>query len=117
MVFLEVEMQGSSLIPPDQLMWAVILRLMSISTTKRAPNEHEFFVVVTSLSKISEGRIRKLTSDVLFPVALKAAMPTTIPTVTMMNPRHCLCVMSNKALMDISNRVDPPHPWIGALTP
>ena len=29
MVFLKVEMQGSILIPPDQLVWAVILRLMA----------------------------------------------------------------------------------------
>ena len=29
MVFLEVKMQGSILIPPDQLVWAVILRLMA----------------------------------------------------------------------------------------
>ena len=82
-------MQGSSLIPPDQLMWAVILRLMSISTTKKASNEHGFFVAVTSLSKIGEGRIRYLTGDVLFPVVFKAAIPTTIPTVTMTNPGHC----------------------------
>ena len=81
MVFLEVEMQGSILIPPDQLVWAIILRLMSISTTRNSSNEHGLFVVVTSLSKIGEGRTRDLTGDILFPVAFKAA----IPTVTMNN--------------------------------
>jgi len=34
MVFLEVEMQMSILIPLDQLVWAVILRLMADFATK-----------------------------------------------------------------------------------
>ena len=89
MVFLEVEMQGSILIPPDQLMWVVILRLMSISTTEKASNEHGIFIAITSLSKIGEGRIRDLTGNVLFPMAFKATIPTTIPTMTMTNPGHC----------------------------
>ena len=98
MVFLEVEMQGSIVIPPDQLVWTVILRLMSISTTRKSSNEHGLFVVVTPLSKIDEGRIRDLTGDVLFPMAFKG----TIPTVTMTNPGHYWCVISNKDLTDIS---------------
>jgi len=57
---------------------------MSISTTRKSSNEHGFFVAVTSLSKIGEGRIRDLTGDVLFLVAFKGA----IPTVTMKNPGH-----------------------------
>jgi len=49
MVFLKVEMRGNPLIPPDQLAWAIILRLMNISTTRKSPNEHGFFIAVTSL--------------------------------------------------------------------
>ena len=60
----------------------------------------------SSLIKICKGRIRDLTGDILFPVASKdtipTAIPTTIPTVTMINPGQCWCVMSNKALTDIS---------------
>ena len=89
MVFLEVEMQRNILIPPDQLVWTVIHRLMSISTTRKSSNEHEFFVNVTSRGKIGEGRIRDLTGDILFPVASKDTIPTTIPTVTMINPEQC----------------------------
>ena len=111
MVFLEVEMQGNSRIPPDQRAWAVILRLMSISATRKASNEHWFFIAVTSLIKIGEGRIRDLTDDVLFLVAFKATIPTTILTVTMTNPGHCLCVMSNKALTGINSYADPSRPW------
>ena len=65
-------------------------------------NEHGFFVDVTSGGKIGEGRIRDLTGDILFPVAFKDTIPTTIPTVTMINSGQCWCVMSNKALTDIS---------------
>ena len=43
----------------------------------------------SSLIKIGKGRIWDLAGDVLFPVAFKATIPTTIPTVTMTNPRHC----------------------------
>ena len=85
-MFLEVEMQRSILIPPDQLVWAVILRLMSISTTRKSSNEHGLFIAVTPLSKIGEGIIRDLTGDVLFPVTCKGTIPPTIPTVTMTNP-------------------------------
>ena len=80
--------------------------------TRKSSNEHGLFIAVTPLSKISEGRIGDLTGDVLFPVAFKGA----ILTVTMKNPGHYWCVMSNKALMGTSNRVDPPRPWIGVLT-
>ena len=93
MVFLEVKMQKNILIPSDQLVWAVILRLMSISTTRKLFNEHEFFVDVTSGDKIGEGRIKDLTGDILFPVAFKDtipnSIPTTIPTMTMINPGQC----------------------------
>ena len=102
MVFLEVEMQRNILIPPDQLVWAVIFRLMSISTTRKSSNEHGFFVDVTSGGKTGEGRVRDLIGDVLFPITCKGTIPTTIPTVTMTNLGHCWCVMSNKALADIS---------------
>ena len=109
-------MQKNILIPPDQLAWVVILHLTSISTTRKSSNEHEFFIAVTSLGKIGEEKIRDLIGDVLFPMAFKAAIPTTISTVTMKNPGHCWCVMSNKALTGTSNRADPPRPWTGALT-
>jgi len=35
MVFLELKMQRSILIPPDQLVWAVIVRLMADFATKK----------------------------------------------------------------------------------
>jgi len=47
---------------------------MGSSAIRKSSNEHEFFVPVTSLNKIGEGRIRDLTGDVLFPVTFKCAM-------------------------------------------
>ena len=109
MVFLEVEMQGSILIHLtnwyENLHKAVILRWMGSSTTRKSSNEHGFFVIVTSFGKIGEGRIRDLTGDVFFSVTFKG----TMSTVTMKNPWHYWCVMTNKALMCISNCADPPH--------
>jgi len=71
MAILEVEMQRVILIPPDQLdtkglppHTAVILHLMDYFATTKSSNEHEFFITVTSLNKIGEGRIRDLTGDV-----------------------------------------------------
>ena len=49
-------------------------------------DHNQFFVDVTSGDKIGEGRIRDLTGDVLFLVTCKRTIPTTIPTVTMINP-------------------------------
>ena len=79
---------------------------MSIFTTRKSSNEYGFFVAVTSLSKIDEGWIRGLTGDVLFPVAFKAS----ISTVTMKNPGHYWCVMSNKALTGTINRAKSSSP-------
>ena len=39
--------------------------------TRKSSNEHGFFVVVTSMNKIGEGRIRDLTGDIPFLLAFK----------------------------------------------
>jgi len=49
----------------------VILHLVKDFATRKSFNEHGFFVVVTSLNKIGEGRIRDLTGDVHFPMTFK----------------------------------------------
>jgi len=64
MALLEVEMQRVALIPSNQLDTkglplhkAVILCLMDNFATRKSSNEHGFFVTVTSLKKIGEGKI------------------------------------------------------------
>jgi len=54
--------------PPHK---AVILRLMKDFAIRKSSNEHRFFVVVTSLNKIGEERIRDLTGDTPFPMTFK----------------------------------------------
>ena len=105
-MFLEVEMQGSILIPPNQL---VRRSSQGRNSSLNGKLYHQkviqwawVFCRCHFWGKIGEGRIWDLTGDILFPVAFKDTIPTTIPTVTMKNPEHCWCVMSNKALTDIS---------------
>ena len=61
MVLLEVEMQGVFGFHPtnrcEGLHKAIILCLIGSSTTRKSSNEHGFFIAVTFLSKIDEGRI------------------------------------------------------------
>ena len=67
----------------------------SLNGKRKSSNEHGFFVAVTSLSKIGEGRIQDLTGDVLFPVTFKCA----ILTGTRKDPRHYWFIMFNEVLM------------------
>ncbi|KAJ6816121.1 DNA-directed RNA polymerase V subunit 7 [Iris pallida] len=78
MVFLEVELPWNVLLPPDQLNTqglllhkAIILRLLQDIASRKAAKEHGYYIAVTSLNKIGEGKIRDLTGDVLFPVTFK----------------------------------------------
>ena len=86
---------------------AVILRLMGSSATRKSSNEHGFFVTVTSLNKIGEGKIRDLTGDVLFLVTFKCTMLIVIRK----DPRAYWYIMSNNVLMCIENRADLSCPW------
>jgi len=116
MMFLDIEIQGSILIPStnwcEDLQKAIILRLMGSSITRKSSNEHEFFVAITSLNKIGEGRIWDLTGDVLFPMAFKCAMLIVVRK----DPRPYWCIMPNNVLMCIENRENLPHPWTEVLT-
>ena len=71
-------MQWDIPISPDQLNTkglplhkATILHLMEDFAIRKSSNEHGFFVAVTYLNKIGEGRIQNRTSDILFPVTFK----------------------------------------------
>ena len=85
---------------------AIILRLMGSSIIRKSSNEHRFFTAVTSLSKIGEGRIWDLTSNVLFLVTFKCAMLIVIRK----DPRHYWCIMSKNILMCMENCADLPNP-------
>jgi len=80
---------------------------------QKSSNKHEFFVAITSLNKIGEGRIGDLTSDILFSVTFKCAMLIVIRK----DPRLYWYIVSNNILICIKNRIDLPRPWIEILTP
>ncbi|KAE8803549.1 DNA-directed RNA polymerase II subunit RPB7 [Hordeum vulgare] len=75
MVFLQEEMSWNVLISPDQLSpkglllrKSIIVRLLEDITNRKASNEHGYYIAVNELKTISEGKVRELTGDVLFPV-------------------------------------------------
>jgi DNA-directed RNA polymerase-4/5 subunit 7 len=75
MVFLEVEMSWNVLISPDQLSpkglllrKSIIVRLLEDITNRKASKDHGYYIAVNELKAISEGKVRELTGDVLFPV-------------------------------------------------
>uniref|UniRef100_A0ACD5WNL4 Uncharacterized protein n=1 Tax=Avena sativa TaxID=4498 RepID=A0ACD5WNL4_AVESA len=75
MVFLQAEMSWNVLIHPDQLSpeglllrKSILTRLLEDMTNRKASKDHGYFVAVNELKAISEGKVRELTGDVLFPV-------------------------------------------------
>ncbi|KAJ3673885.1 hypothetical protein LUZ60_005877 [Juncus effusus] len=75
MVFLEAEMEWNVLTPPDQLTnlglllrKSIFVRLLEDFSNKKASKEHGYFVVITKVNSIGEGKVREITGDVLFPV-------------------------------------------------
>uniref|UniRef100_A0A1D1Y5W5 DNA-directed RNA polymerase subunit n=1 Tax=Anthurium amnicola TaxID=1678845 RepID=A0A1D1Y5W5_9ARAE len=78
MVFLEVELSWNVLIAPDnlyaeglKLQRSIILRILEDISNRKASKEYGYFVAVTTLENIGEGKVRELTGDVLFPVVFK----------------------------------------------
>ncbi|XP_020584925.1 DNA-directed RNA polymerase V subunit 7-like [Phalaenopsis equestris] len=76
MVFLKVELKRDVAVPPDQLHHTglllrknIILRLLDNITHLKASKEHGYYVAVTTLDSIAEGRIHDLTGEVVFPVS------------------------------------------------
>ncbi|PKA52097.1 DNA-directed RNA polymerase II subunit RPB7 [Apostasia shenzhenica] len=76
MVFLEVEMKGNVVVPPDQLdpkglllRKGIILRLLEDIASRKASKDHGYYIAVTSLNSIAEGQVQELTGNVVFPVS------------------------------------------------
>ncbi|XP_074571585.1 DNA-directed RNA polymerase V subunit 7 [Curcuma longa] len=75
MVFMEVDLSWNVIISPEQLdakglllHKAIILRLMDDIASRKASKEHGYYVAVTTLNSVGEGKVRELSGDVLFPV-------------------------------------------------
>ncbi|KQK07377.1 DNA-directed RNA polymerase V subunit 7 [Brachypodium distachyon] len=75
MVFLLADMSWNVLISPDQLSSkglllrkSILVRLLEDIANRKASKEHGYYIAVNELKEISEGKVRELTGDVLFPV-------------------------------------------------
>uniref|UniRef100_A0A0D9ZVW9 DNA-directed RNA polymerase subunit n=1 Tax=Oryza glumipatula TaxID=40148 RepID=A0A0D9ZVW9_9ORYZ len=75
MVFLKVDMSWNLLISPSELSpkglllrKAVIVSLLEDIANRKASKDHGYYIAVSELKAISEGKVRELTGDVLFPV-------------------------------------------------
>ncbi|XP_020573954.1 DNA-directed RNA polymerase V subunit 7 [Phalaenopsis equestris] len=76
MVFLDIEMRGNVIVPPDQLdpkglllRKGIILRLLEDIAARKASKEHGYYIAVTALNSVAEGRVDELTGSVNFPVS------------------------------------------------
>ncbi|XP_027106284.1 DNA-directed RNA polymerase V subunit 7 [Coffea eugenioides] len=74
-MFLQSQLSWNVIIPPESLdsnglalQKAIIIRLMDDFAAKKATKDLGYFLAVTTLDKIGEGKIRERTGDVLFPV-------------------------------------------------
>ncbi|KAJ4831700.1 hypothetical protein Tsubulata_046694 [Turnera subulata] len=74
-MFLKVQLSWNVVIPaanlePQGLMLqkSIIIRLLDEFARKKATKDHGYFLAVTTLDKIGEGKIRQHSGDVLFPV-------------------------------------------------
>ncbi|XP_061371216.1 DNA-directed RNA polymerase V subunit 7 isoform X2 [Gastrolobium bilobum] len=78
-MFLKVKLSWNVIIAaenlqPDGLMLqrAIIIRLLNDFSVKKATKDLGYFLAVTTLERIGEGKVRQHTGDVLFPVTFNA---------------------------------------------
>lgn len=78
-MFLKVQLAWNVIIAaenlkPGSLMLqrAILIRLLSDFAAKKATKELGYFLAVTTLDKIGEGKVRQHTGDVLFPVVFNS---------------------------------------------
>ncbi|KAK1379868.1 DNA-directed RNA polymerase V subunit 7 [Heracleum sosnowskyi] len=77
-MFLKAQLQWNVILPAENLdakglalQKAIIVRLLDEFAAKRATSTLGYFLAVTSLDKVGEGRVRQHSGDVLFPVTFK----------------------------------------------
>ena len=74
-MFLKVQLPWNVIIPAEcldakglMLQRQIIIRLLEAFSSKKATQELGYFLAVTTLENIGEGKVRQHTGDVLFPV-------------------------------------------------
>ncbi|KAM7485242.1 hypothetical protein LguiA_001251 [Lonicera macranthoides] len=74
-MFLKAQLPWNVIIPAENLdvkglalQKSIIIRLMDAFSSKKATKDLGYFLALTTLDNIGEGRVRQSTGDVLFPV-------------------------------------------------
>ncbi|XP_057957591.1 DNA-directed RNA polymerase V subunit 7 [Malania oleifera] len=74
-MFLTVQLPWNVIIPAESLdakglmlQRAIVIRLLDEFATKKATKDMGYFLAVTTLDSVGEGKVRQHTGDVLFPV-------------------------------------------------
>ncbi|KAF9619104.1 hypothetical protein IFM89_005118 [Coptis chinensis] len=74
-MYLKIELPWNVLIPPENLdakglllQRAVIIRLLEDFASRKATKDHGYFLALTTLNTIGEGKVRQESGGVLFPV-------------------------------------------------
>ncbi|KAJ7979930.1 DNA-directed RNA polymerase II subunit RPB7 [Quillaja saponaria] len=74
-MFLKVQMPWNVIIPAENLdakglmlQRSIIIRLLDDFAVKKATKDFGYYIAVTKLERIGEGKVRQHTGDVLFPV-------------------------------------------------
>ena len=78
-MFLKVQLQWNVVIPADSLeneglmlQRKILIRLLDEFSEKKATKDVGHYLAVTTVDKIGEGKVRRHTGDVLFPVTFSA---------------------------------------------
>lgn len=78
-MFLKVQLPWNVIIAAEHLQKgslmlqrAILLRLLNDFAVKKATKDMGYFLAVTTMEKIGEGKVRQHTGDVLFPVVFNA---------------------------------------------
>uniref|UniRef100_A0A1J3DVZ9 DNA-directed RNA polymerase subunit n=1 Tax=Noccaea caerulescens TaxID=107243 RepID=A0A1J3DVZ9_NOCCA len=74
-MFLKVQLPWNVMIPAENmdakglmLKRAILIQLLEAFASKRATKDHGYYLTVTDLDEIGEGKIREHTGEVMFPV-------------------------------------------------
>jgi DNA-directed RNA polymerase-4/5 subunit 7 len=78
-MFLKVQLPWNVIIPPEnldaeglKLQSSIIIRLLGDFAARKASKDLGYYLAVTTLESIGEGRVRQQTGDVIFPVVFSA---------------------------------------------
>ncbi|KAI4354427.1 hypothetical protein L6164_003289 [Bauhinia variegata] len=78
-MFVKLQLPWNVILPPDSLektslmlQRKILIKLLDEFATKKATKDHGYYLAVTTVDNIGEGKVRQHSGDVLFPVVFSA---------------------------------------------